>query len=150
MALFALIALGQAAKQKEAFPFVAFTMYGDAPARAAAYYDYRAVHRSGREERFRPSQVVSTLGSARVARGLARRLDAARGAPPGDAAERLTADALVALMQLYNEDHSDDPVRAVAIEHVVLEPPYHARDARRELVATVQAEPHAAYERAAR
>jgi hypothetical protein len=128
-ALLALLALGQMVKKKQTYPLVAFTMYGDAHEEPVSFYWYEATLRSGRRERFRPSTVVSSLGSARILRGLAQRLDAIDGAPAADAGPKRQqlVDTLRALIRLHNDRHSEDPVDAVSVYGVRLPPPFDVR-----------------------
>ena len=130
LGLLALLGLGQLAKKKQTYPFVAYTMYGNAHEEEATYYLYEATLRSGQRERFRPSAIFPALGAARILRGLARRMSAA-GEPQQPEPSPLLSSTLRALMRLHNQNHPLDPVVRVSVYRVRLPPPFRAELAER-------------------
>lgn len=142
--LLGLVAVGQLARDKKLYPFMPYTMYGRAPKGDVIVYEFHALHRSGARDRFRPSNVVATLGRARIVRGLSRELDAiARLESQGKSASReraLLQSTLTVLIALHNEKHGADPVVAVDVVQVVLPPPYDVQHARRQTRMTLHAE----------
>jgi hypothetical protein len=142
--LLSLFALGQLIKQKQTYPFLAFTMYGTAGAGDVTYFEYEAILRSGRRERFRPSRLQPALGSARVVRGLARRLEESLvngRVNPDRPSYALFESALRALAGLYNEDYPADPLERVEVFRVTWPPPFSPGQARRQSLALVQVLP---------
>jgi hypothetical protein len=139
-----LLALGQLIKQKQTYPFVAFTMYGTAVAGDVTYYEYEGTLRSGRRERFRPSNLQPALGSARIVRGLARRLDESLvdgRIDPTRPAHALFESTLRALAGLYNQDFPDDPLERVEIFRVTWPSPFEPGQARRQSLGLVEVTP---------
>jgi len=143
-ALLFLLALGQLIKQKQTYPFLAFTMYGNAVAGDVTYYEYEAILRSGRRERFRPSNLQPALGSARIVRGLARRLDESvvdGQLDPTRPAHALFESTLRALAGLYNEDFPADPLERIETFRVTWPSPFDPGRARRESLGLVKVTP---------
>jgi hypothetical protein len=139
-----LLALGQLIKQKQTYPFLAFTMYGTAVAGDVTYYEYEGTLRSGRRERFRPSNLQPALGSARIVRGLARRLDESLvdgRIDPTRPAHALFESTLRALAGLYNQDFPEDPLEGVEIFRVTWPSPFEPGRARRESLGLVKVTP---------
>lgn len=117
-----LLVAGQVAKKKATYPFLAYTMYGNAPSQPIGYYAYEATLRSGERQRFRPSKLLPALGSARIVRGLSRRLDAAgcANAPldPSAPGYELIVETLRSLAALHAERHPNAPVERIDVIRV--------------------------------
>jgi hypothetical protein len=142
--LLLLLAVGQLIKQKQTYPFLAYTMYGTAAAGDITYYEYEALLTSGLRQRFRPSSLQPALGSARIARGLAQRLDASLVDGRLDRHHRayvLFESALRALAELYDEDSPADPLARVEIFRVTWPVPLGSAEARRERLGSVEMRP---------
>lgn len=142
--LVSLLGLGQLIKQKQTYPFLAFTMYGSAVTGDVTYYEYEGVHRSGHRQRFRPSRLQPALGSARIARGLARRLDESLvngQVDPGRPAYALFESTLRALAGLHDEDHPADPLERIEVFRVTWPAPFNPGQARRDSLGLVQVKP---------
>ena len=142
--LIVVASVGQLAKYKPAYPFMPFRMYGGAKVDDAVFLKYMARHRSGERRRFRPSTIISSLGAARVGRGLARRLSLMRAAAigPVDALtdeQRLAFDVLRTLMRMHNSQHPEDPVDEVEIVRVTLTAPFRPSARTETVVGRVEA-----------
>ncbi len=122
--------IGQLTRSKKPYPFMPFRMYGGAKEDRSTFLVFEAIHRSSTRQQLRLSQIVSSLGAARGIRGLTKRLS---DLPATDAVidpDRLTEDqqlgleALRRLITLNNERRPTDPIEAVVIYRVDLEPPF--------------------------
>lgn len=138
------MSVGQLVRSKKAFPLMPYTMYGRAAEGDVTFYEYRALHRSGARARFRPSNVIATLGRARIVKGLARELDAmaaleSRGADAKR--ERARAEEMLRILMAVHNRTQRDPVTEVEVLRVVVPPPYEPEMAERRTVLAVKGAP---------
>jgi hypothetical protein len=152
--LVVLFLVGQMAKSKKAYPFLPMRMYGTEAEETAQFLVYEAKLSDGSTRKLRLGAAVPELGTARLARGLERRLSS-MSVPLGAVEQSLSEaqrEGIAMLRWLILQENQmftaaqpagKEPVliREVAVYQMTLRPPYTARHRSQTLLVRVSVHP---------